>query len=135
MSKTPPPTFLPFPSPTIAKASFDAFWSDVRAAMERNNIPHLTAAVAVGSFPEYESVGQGKDHKHELDVLTSIRCIGNDNQIHNWLAGVLLRTIINVEHEDIEKRYQELVCGSSEESSSKSPPTPTKKRTPRGKRQ
>lgn len=128
------PTFLPFPSPDVAKESFEAFWDEVRAAMKRNNIPHLAAVAAAGAFPEFETVGQGKDHKHEIKVLTSVCCAGNDQKLQGFLAALLLRSVIDDEHEDLEKRYQELVCGIKHDESPKNTPAPTKKAGGRSKR-
>lgn len=135
MSETEPPSTtstatspIPYPTPTIAKESFEAFWSEVRAAMARHNVPHLVAAVAAGAFPEMRTVGQGKDHQHELKVITSTCCAGNDAKLQGCLAAILLRSIINDEHDEIEKRYQQLVCGPKRDKRRKKSTTSTENR-------
>jgi len=112
MTKPLPSSPVPFPSPSVANEALGAFWADVHAAMVRHNIPHLAAVASAGAFPEFEKVGQGKGHEHELNVVTSIGRIGNDPKMHGLMAAILLRDVIDEEHANVEETYRRLVCGT-----------------------
>ncbi len=83
--------------------------------MARHNIPHFAGVVSAGAFPEFEKVGDGKDHAHKLAVLMSIGRVGNDPALHGPMAALLFRNIIDEDHEKVEDSYRRLVCGLAPE--------------------
>lgn len=91
--------------------------SATTVALKERHLPPLPPANAISRANDFvvelrERVG--REHKHELQVMTSIGRMGNDPQVHGLLAAMSLRDIIDEDHADVEEMYQRLVCGAGD---------------------